>query len=251
MAALSPLPQGLGHVDPGWAHTVSTSALCLSPPSHFNCPPAGYVSGPDRLPDSGIYLAYWGREKASGYHEGRDKPFAFLSVELFAIYNDRHKWLCVAHHTTAHQSAAAGGTALSHHVIISQGRHRCPESERESANANQYFYSFLISTEAEHGFLYVRDKFSVTWERWRIMSQSGAAFCFLRVDEKVDVGSEMYLLDTDARGSEARQDLHQHLSLDGARQALVHRFTPGFIYWAPALLWPQLPLGPPLHRGSH
>lgn len=62
---------------------------------------------------------------------------------------------CVAHHTTAHQSAAAGGTALSHHVIISQGRHRCPESERESANANQYFYSFLISTEAEHGFLYV------------------------------------------------------------------------------------------------
>lgn len=32
------------------------------------------------------------------------------------------------------------------------------------------------------------------------MSQSGAAFCFLRVDEKVDVGSEMYLLDTDARG---------------------------------------------------
>lgn len=66
------------------------------------------------------------------------------------------------------------------------------------------------------------------------MSQSGAAFCFLRVDEKVDVGSEMYLLDTDARGSEARQDLHQHLSLDGARQALVHRFTPGFIYWAPA-----------------
>lgn len=79
-----------------------------------------------------------------------------------------------------------------------------------------------------------KDKFSVTWERWRIMSQSGAAFCFLRVDEKVDVGSEMYLLDTDARGSEARQDLHQHLSLDGARQALVHRFTPGFIYWAPA-----------------
>lgn len=57
------------------------------------------------------------------------------------------------------------------------------------------------------------------------MSQSGAAFCFLRVDEKVDVGSEMYLLDTDARGSEARQDLHQHLSLDGARQALVHTWV--------------------------
>lgn len=77
MAALSPLPQGLGHVDPGWAHRLE-SALCLSPPSHFNCPPAGYVSGPDRLPDSGIYLAYWGGKRHQATTKAGTNPLLFF-----------------------------------------------------------------------------------------------------------------------------------------------------------------------------
>lgn len=57
-------------------------------------------------------------------------------------------------------------------------------------------------------------------------SERSRIFCFSRVDD--EAGSGMHLPDTD--GSEARLDLRQRLSLDGACQASVRGFAPGFTY---------------------
>ena len=62
MAMLSPLsPQGLVHVDPGWVHRIESALRLFVCQSPLHRPPAGYVSGPDRLPDSGIHLGEQGK----------------------------------------------------------------------------------------------------------------------------------------------------------------------------------------------
>lgn len=75
------------------------------------------MSGPDRLPDSGIYLGGTG-ERAPGYPSHRlDKPSAFLlslSPELFAIHDDRHKRFFTAHHAAAE--------AQQYHTVLSYPR---------------------------------------------------------------------------------------------------------------------------------
>lgn len=92
MAVLSSLPAGLSACGPrvsaqAW---VSASALCLSAP--LQCPPAGYVSGPDRLPDSGIYLGEQGKGHRVIPHAGCDKPLRFSFL---------YHWSCLPFMMTA------------------------------------------------------------------------------------------------------------------------------------------------------
>ncbi len=118
MAVLSPLPAGLSTCGPrvsaqAW---VSASALCLSAP--LQCPPAGYVSGPDRLPDSGICLGEQGKGHRVIPHAGYDKPLCFSfppSLELFAIHDDSHKRF----YTACHPGAAG---AQHYHTMLSYPR---------------------------------------------------------------------------------------------------------------------------------
>lgn len=89
------------------------------PPLH--CPPAGYVSGPDRLPDSGIYLGEQGKGHRVIPLAGCDKPSAFVFL---------YHWSCLPFIMTGKKILRCPspwcfrGTALSRHVIISQGRGR-------------------------------------------------------------------------------------------------------------------------------
>lgn len=79
-ASLSLSPQGLVDVDPGWMHRLESALhlfVCQCP---LHWPPAGYMSGPDRLPDSGIYLGEQGKGHR-GYSSHRLRQtlcFSFL-----------------------------------------------------------------------------------------------------------------------------------------------------------------------------
>lgn len=76
--------------------SLFAGALCPS----LHCPPAGYVSGPDRLPDSGIYLGEQGKCQWVIPHTCLTKPVLFfsLSLEPFASHDDRHNGFCAVHH---------------------------------------------------------------------------------------------------------------------------------------------------------
>lgn len=119
MAVLPLLPTGLSRRRPGVSVPVwvSASALCLAGHPRLPCPPAGYMSGPDRLPDSGIYLVGSKGERAPRFSltQGLADPLLFflsLSQEPFAIHDDRHERFRVAHHTGA----------LCYHTTLSDPR---------------------------------------------------------------------------------------------------------------------------------
>lgn len=107
-------PQGLPHMDPGWAHRLESALqlFCQNPFTYL-------ISNPCRLFDW-VRQSSWVRvlskrgagEKVSGYPLPKATtplPFSLiLSLQLFTIHNVRHKWFCAAHHNRAHHSAAAG-----------------------------------------------------------------------------------------------------------------------------------------------
>lgn len=130
MAVLSPLPTGLSTRGPrvkaqAW---VSTSSLCLSAP-----PP---------LPPCRLYE--WARqtswlrdlfggtgERAPGLSltqaETNAPLFFSLSLELFAIHDDRHKWFHAACHNSAHHPDPAG--AQHYHTMLSYPGEMTPEKK--------------------------------------------------------------------------------------------------------------------------
>lgn len=148
MAVLPLLPTGLSRRGPRVSTLVwvSASALCLAGHPRLHRPPAGYMSGPDRLPDSGIYLVGSKGERAPRYPSHRAWqtlcffPFFIAGAVCHSWWQARQIPCCPSHRCTV----------LSHHVIGSPSRGRHLEKVREIHHCERMENSLDLHFKRKH-----------------------------------------------------------------------------------------------------
>lgn len=137
-------PQGLVDADPGWVHRLESALqLFVCPPAPSTAPlQAMWVGQTDFLTQGFI----WG-SRGKGHcvipHAGLTNPALFfsLSLELFAIHDDRHKGVYAAHHPGAQH----------YHTMLSYPREEADTQReaRESATANSSEHRLCEEQHAE------------------------------------------------------------------------------------------------------
>lgn len=131
-------PQGLVDVDPGWVHRLESALqlfVCRTPST---APLQAMWVGQTDFLTQGFIVGEQG-ERAPGYASRKlDKPCSFLFFITKAVC---HSWWQAQEIVRCPSPECCRGTALSHHVIISQGvetqkkrRGNPPQRERSRFN---------------------------------------------------------------------------------------------------------------------